>query len=237
MGMVFSLAHRYSFLLKNSYGDFKDLVDEGVIAVMKNLPRWHSEIGSFYNYAHDAVKGAMLTYLSKTRKGFGRPMYYCNEINQIKYAIIEIRKQKGKSYTPDAIEIEKMTGIRNVAKKLSLDSKVLSLQEPLYKSNDMEERVLMDTIRDNHDQINQDNYILREELIKALNKLKPKERKVIEMRYDLTGCEYNHTMEECGKILGLTRQGIQQIEMKAFRKLRRNKLLKDFLKQERVVMQ
>jgi len=101
----------------------------------------------------------------------------------------------------------------------------------------MEEKVLMDTIEDNHNQINHNNYILREELIKALNKLKPKERKVIEMRYDLTGCKYNHTLEECGKTLGLIRQGVQQIEMKAFRKLRRNKLLKDFLKQERVIMQ
>ena len=107
MGVIFSIAHRYSFLLKNSYGEFNDLIGEGVIAMMKNLPRWRSEIGSFYNYAHDAVKGAMLRYLSETRRGIGRPMYYCNEINQIRYAIIEIRKQKGENYTPVQLKLKK----------------------------------------------------------------------------------------------------------------------------------
>ncbi|MBI4279029.1 MAG: sigma-70 family RNA polymerase sigma factor, partial [Armatimonadetes bacterium] len=70
----------------------------------------------------------------------------------------------------------------------------------------------------------------REQLQKALNSLTPRERAVIEMRFGL-GSDAPRTLEEIGRILGVTRERIRQVEAGAMRKLRqrRSRHLRNFI--------
>lgn len=73
--------------------------------------------------------------------------------------------------------------------------------------------------------------LIKEEIEKCLDKLKPREAKVLELRFGLDG-ERERTLEEIGKIYGVTRERIRQIEAKALRKLRhpsKSKKLRDFI--------
>jgi RNA polymerase primary sigma factor len=73
--------------------------------------------------------------------------------------------------------------------------------------------------------------LLREQVHTALDQLSRREREVLEMRFGLIDGQ-SHTLEEVGKVLGVTRERIRQIEAKALRKLRhpiRSRKLRDYL--------
>jgi len=228
MGMIISIAGVYSKFLQYSYGDFEDLISEGKTAVVKCAPSYDSRCCSFYNYAHKAVRGAMIMYLSETRRGFGRPISFMYELNKITDAIFEIKMEKGEDYAPSEIEIEKRTGIKNVGKKRSLDLRVSSLQEPIPGKD--KEVFLMDIIKDENSksvESNTENYFLREEINQAFERLNKKEKIIMDKRYKINGSGKYLTLRECAKILHMTWQGVHQIEQRALKKLRRSKRLKE----------
>ena len=73
--------------------------------------------------------------------------------------------------------------------------------------------------------------MLREEVGRALNSLTPRERQVIVLRFGLMD-DHDHTLEEVGKKLNVTRERVRQIEERAIRKLRHpqsSRLLKEYL--------
>ena len=73
--------------------------------------------------------------------------------------------------------------------------------------------------------------ILKDHLQEIINDLQVREQKILEMRFGLKD-GVTHTLEEVGKVFGVTRERIRQIEAKALRKLRhpsRSKKLKDYL--------
>ncbi len=76
-----------------------------------------------------------------------------------------------------------------------------------------------------------EHQLLREELRKALGQLTTRERQVIELRFGLAD-DHDHTLEEVGKKLKVTRERVRQIEERAIRKLRHpaaSRILKDYL--------
>ena len=79
-----------------------------------------------------------------------------------------------------------------------------------------------------------EHQMLRNELRKALTQLTTRERQVIELRFGLAD-DHDHTLEEVGKKLRVTRERVRQIEERAIRKLRHpgaSRFLKDYLDQE-----
>lgn len=73
--------------------------------------------------------------------------------------------------------------------------------------------------------------LLREQVEGVLDSLTPRERRVVQLRYGLSG-EDEHSWEEIGRAFNVTRESIRQIEAKALRKLRRperSRKLKDYL--------
>jgi RNA polymerase primary sigma factor len=76
-----------------------------------------------------------------------------------------------------------------------------------------------------------DQQLLREEIRKVLGQLTVRERQVIELRFGLID-DHDHTLEEVGKKLKVTRERVRQIEERAIRKLRHpqaSRILKDYL--------
>lgn len=72
---------------------------------------------------------------------------------------------------------------------------------------------------------------MREQVEGVLDSLTPRERRVVQLRYGLSG-EDEHSWEEIGRAFNVTRESIRQIEAKALRKLRRperSRKLKDYL--------
>jgi RNA polymerase primary sigma factor len=85
------------------------------------------------------------------------------------------------------------------------------------------EKCLSDVIRDEH-ALDPESLLIdircREEIHRILQKLSPREEKIIRMRFGIQE-KMNYTLEETGKVFGVTRERVRQIEAIALRKLRR----------------
>ena len=107
----------------------------------------------------------------------------------------------------------------------------ISLETPIGED---EESLLKDFIEDKHGPHpfkNVFHYLRREEIKKIFSAISPREAEILTMRYGLDG-GYPRTLEEVGKIFGITRERVRQIEAKAIRKLRhptKSKTLKEYL--------
>lgn len=134
---------------------------------------------------------------------------------------------------PNTAEIGDRLGMNSerVSELLIWTEKVYSLDAPLSEE---EENTLGDIIEDQRERGPvevADQHLLREEIHKILSQLTLRERQVIELRFGLLD-DYDHTLEEISKKLGVTRERVRQIEERAIRKLRHPqaiRILKDYL--------
>ena len=105
---------------------------------------------------------------------------------------------------------------------------------PRWPLSEEEENTLGDILEDTRERGPMeltDQHLLREEIRKVLGQLTLRERQVIELRFGLID-DHDHTLEEVGKKLKVTRERVRQIEERAIRKLRHpqaSRILKDYL--------
>ena len=140
-------------------------------------------------------------------------------------------QQYGREPTPE--EIAKEMGIpeQRVIEILKISQDPVSLETPIGEEEDSH---LGDFIEDEQALAPTDivaSNLLKEQLIKVLDTLTPREEKVLRLRYGLDDGK-PRTLEEVGKEFNVTRERIRQIEAKALRKLRhpsRSKRLKEFI--------
>jgi len=112
------------------------------------------------------------------------------------------------------VPVERVNEIKRIA------SEPLSLETPVGEKDSAQ---LADFIQSNANQSPSDaavNLIRREQLDAVLDKLTPRERDVVRMRFGLDD-GYAHTLEEVGQRFAVTRERVRQIELRALKKLRR----------------
>ena len=159
------------------------------------------------------------------------PVYIMEEVMRVKRTTRQLYQELGREPTPDNIGERLGMTPERVSELLIWAEKVFSLDAPLSEE---EENTLGDIIEDIHErgptEIT-DQQLLREEIRNVLGQLTVRERQVIELRFGLID-DHDHTLEEVGKKLKVTRERVRQIEERAIRKLRHpqaSRILKDYL--------
>jgi RNA polymerase primary sigma factor len=151
-------------------------------------------------------------------------------INRLLQTSRQLLKELGREPYPEEIAERMDLQVLKVRRILRLMKQTLSLETPI---GDDEESSLGDFIEDEKSPSPADNAIdadLSHQTDIALESLTPREQKVLKMRFGI-GERQDYTLEEVGKVLGVTRERVRQIEAKAIRRLRhptRAKLLKGF---------
>jgi RNA polymerase primary sigma factor len=153
------------------------------------------------------------------------------EVMRVKRMTRQLYQELGREPTSDIIGERLNMAAERVNELLIWAEKVFSLDAPLSEE---EENTLGDIIEDTRERGPvelTDQRLLREEIRKVLNQLTIRERQVIELRFGLLD-DHDHTLEEVGKKLKVTRERVRQIEERAIRKLRHpqaSRILKDYL--------
>jgi RNA polymerase primary sigma factor len=131
----------------------------------------------------------------------------------------KLAQQNGREPTPDEIALHSGVPILQVQKALSLVQDPISLDLPIGEEGDATLGDLVEA-RDAIDPLEaSETAALKRAVAKALNELTPREQQILRMRFGID--ESNaHTLEEVGKVFGVTRERIRQIEAKALDKLR-----------------
>ena len=197
-----------------------DLIQEGNLGLMKAVDKFEYRRGyKFSTYATWWVRQAVTRAVADYGNTIRIPVHMTESYNKIRRIKQKYLQEHGKQ--PSDNELAEMSGVPLPKVQLLIQAMrgVESIDAPI---GDDEDATKLDFVRGDEDLDPQRRFMItamEEEIKRSLDRLSEREATVLRLRYGI-GTSHDHTLEEVGRSMGLTRERVRQIESAAIRKLR-----------------